>query len=113
MERSGLAEKRKAEGRPPLHFHDLRHTAATLYAQETKDLYMVSKFPGHSSTKMTERYAHIVEERRRDAAAAVAGIIHGPKCHKNVTIGNFGHNSENGGVVKTAVNEGYLVNSGV
>jgi integrase len=37
--------------------HSLRHTAATLLYQKTKDIYAVSKVLNHHSVKVTERYA--------------------------------------------------------
>lgn len=37
--------------------HTLRHTAATLLYQKTKDIYTVSKVLNHHSVKVTERYA--------------------------------------------------------
>jgi integrase len=37
--------------------HTLRHTAATLLYQKTKDIYAVSKVLNHHSVKVTERYA--------------------------------------------------------
>lgn len=37
--------------------HTLRHTAATLLYQKTKDIYTVSKVLDHHSVKVTERYA--------------------------------------------------------
>lgn len=40
-----------------LHFHSLRHTFATWAVQSGMPLYAVSKLMGHSTTRMTERYA--------------------------------------------------------
>lgn len=48
-----------AAGLPPsLTPHDLRDTAASLMLQATGDLYYVKEQLGHSSVKVTERYAH-------------------------------------------------------
>jgi integrase/recombinase XerD len=44
-----------------LHFHCARHTFATM-ALRTLRIEMVSKILGHSTVKMTERYAKVLEE---------------------------------------------------
>ena len=44
---------------PAVHFHCLRHTHASLLVQAGAPLTVVSKQLGHSSTKMSERYAHL------------------------------------------------------
>lgn len=46
-------------------FHDLRHTFATRLVQAGIDIYTVSKLMGHSSVRMTERYAHHYPESVR------------------------------------------------
>lgn len=48
-------------------FHDLRHTFATLFLRRTKDLYALKEILGHSDIKMTMRYAHILDEHKREA----------------------------------------------
>ena len=42
--------------------HDLRHTFATHAAILTKDIRMVQQSLGHTTLKMTQRYAHFVEK---------------------------------------------------
>lgn len=39
-----------------LNMHALRHTCGTLLYDSTKDIYAVSKYMGHSSVKVTEKY---------------------------------------------------------
>ena len=42
--------------------HDLRHTFATHAAILTKDIRMVQQSLGHTTLKMTQRYAHLIED---------------------------------------------------
>ena len=46
-------------GRPNLRFHNLRDTFAVIRYLETRDIYQVSKECGHSSVKVTEKYARM------------------------------------------------------
>jgi integrase len=45
-----------------LHFHSLRHSFASILVQKGTPIYQVSKLLGHSSVKVTERYAHLYAE---------------------------------------------------
>jgi integrase len=49
-------------------FHDLRHTFATRLAMKGVDLATIAKLMGHHGIRMTERYAHLSEDRLREAA---------------------------------------------
>jgi integrase len=63
-------------GLPPIRFHDLRHTAASLAYRATRDLKLVSELLGHSTTKITaDIYTHIYTDVDRAAAEAVAKLI--------------------------------------
>ena len=42
-----------------LHFHDLRHTFASLFMMGGGDLYTLKEILGHKSIAMTQRYAHL------------------------------------------------------
>lgn len=53
--------------REAIRFHDLRHTFATELHASTGDLYLVSSLMGHRSIITTQRYAHINDERKREA----------------------------------------------
>jgi len=44
-------------GREDLHFHNLRDTFAIMRYLETRDIYQVSKELGHTTVKVTEKYA--------------------------------------------------------
>lgn len=48
--------------------HALRHTFASRLVQAGYDLYKVKMLLGHSSIKMTERYAHLLPSNVMDAA---------------------------------------------
>ena len=47
--------------------HTLRHSAATLLYQNTKDILLVKEFLGHAGISSTEIYAHIENEDVRNA----------------------------------------------
>jgi integrase len=61
--------------RQKLVIHSLRHTFASWLVQMGKPLYTVSRLMGHSSLKMTERYAHLAPETQRAAAMELEGIL--------------------------------------
>ncbi|WP_254785067.1 tyrosine-type recombinase/integrase [Collimonas sp. OK412] len=50
-----------------LHFHDLRHSAASSMINEGVDLYTVGAVFGHKSSASTQRYAHLVTDSLRSA----------------------------------------------
>ena len=56
--KTGFRRAREASLMPWVHFHDLRHSCATILLASGADLYTVAKVLGHSTIKMTERYAH-------------------------------------------------------
>lgn len=49
----------KRAGLEDLHFHDLRHTFGSWWAQADGNMMVLKQIMGHSSIKTTERYAHI------------------------------------------------------
>lgn len=55
-----------------LHFHDLRHTAATRMAETGAEPSTIKDILGHSDLRMTDRYTHAVESRKRAALDRLA-----------------------------------------
>jgi integrase len=59
------------------HIHDLRHSYSSLAVNAGVSLYDVQKLLGHSSSQMTQRYAHLADQTLRDATERVAASITG------------------------------------
>lgn len=67
---------------PPVSFHELRHTYASLLAQAGADLLTISKLLGHADTRITSRhYAHLCDRTLADTVRA--------------KLPSFGHVSDN------------------
>lgn len=64
---AAFEDARKAIGMPGLHYHDLRHTTASMLINSGADLYTVGSVLGHKSTQTTKRYAHLDVEVMRAA----------------------------------------------
>ncbi len=62
---------RAALGADWLHFHDLRHSAASAMINSGVDLYTVGAVLGHKSAQSTQRYAHLATESLRHAVAKI------------------------------------------
>ncbi len=58
-----------------LHFHDLRHTGLTLYAQQGATLAELQGIAGHKSVAAVMRYQHSTLERHSALAEAVSTAI--------------------------------------
>ena len=65
--KTGFARARIAAGMPGVRFHDLRHSCATILLGLDVPLDVVRDILGHTSIKTTERYAHALVARQRDA----------------------------------------------
>jgi integrase len=63
---------REAAGRPDLRFHDLRHTGATMAAEEGATLAELMNRLGHSTPAMAMRYQHVAKDRDRQIAAKLS-----------------------------------------
>ncbi len=72
--KSGFRRAREAAGMPHVHFHDLRHSCATILLQLGADLYVVREILGHTSVKTTERYAHVMVEPQREALTKLGDL---------------------------------------
>jgi integrase len=63
---------RRRLGLPPVRFHDLRHSAATMLLSAGVPLAVISEMLGHAGIAITaSHYAAIVPELRREAADAM------------------------------------------
>ena len=61
----------QAKIEPPIGFHELRHTYASLLAQAGVDLLTISKLLGHADTRITSRhYAHLCDKTLANAVKA-------------------------------------------
>ena len=52
-------------------FHTLRHTCATWLVMSRIDIGTISKILGHSNIKITQRYAHVLDEQKRTALESI------------------------------------------
>lgn len=68
---------RKAAGREDLHFHDLRHTGATLAAATGATLAELMARLGHSTPQAAMVYQHAAADRDRAIAEALSGFAGG------------------------------------
>lgn len=68
-------EARRSVGLPGLHFHDLRHVAATLTAATGAGVKEIMHRLGHSSTQAALRYQHATPERDRAIAEAISRLV--------------------------------------
>jgi integrase len=62
-------------GLPDIRLHDLRHSFATMLVNSGESLYVVQDLLGHSSPRMTQRYAHVAPDTRRRAVDVVGQLV--------------------------------------
>lgn len=63
-------------GLPPMKFHNLRHTAASLALQADVPMWKVSKMLGHRDITTTYRiYSHLTPEGREDVAERMEHVL--------------------------------------
>ncbi len=68
-----FTKARELAGVEDLHFHDLRHTAATRMAETGAEPSTIKDILGHSDIRMTDRYTHAVAARKQVALERIAG----------------------------------------
>lgn len=77
--KSGFRRAREKVGMHHVHFHDLRHSCASILIGLGVDLYTVSKILGHGSVSTTQRYAHLQVEQQRQALEKLGMLVTGKK----------------------------------
>lgn len=65
--KTGFRRAREAADMAHVHFHDLRHSCASILIASGVDLYTVGQILGHTSAESTKRYAHMDISQKRDA----------------------------------------------
>ncbi len=65
----------EAAGLPRQRFHDLRHSAATLLLAQGIPARAIAAILGWDQLVLLDRYGHLVDEIRRDAADAMDAIL--------------------------------------
>lgn len=71
INRAGLNEPHLVKRYGKFTPHSLRHTFASRLVQGGMSLYAVSKLLGHSSTTMTQRYAHLAPSKVAEEALSI------------------------------------------
>lgn len=66
---------RSAAGLSDVHFHDLRHTHASLLAKNGASLLAIADSLGHKSISMTQRYSHLCVDSKRQMLDEVFGRV--------------------------------------
>jgi len=56
-------------------FHSCRHSYASWMIEQGADLYTVQKLLGHKTNVMTQRYAHLAENKLREATTALGAAL--------------------------------------
>lgn len=63
----GLTNELKDPTLPYKNFHTLRHTAGTWILKKTNNLKITKEILGHADIKTTLKYAHVLDEEKRNA----------------------------------------------
>jgi len=66
-----FVKAREAINRPDLHFHDVRHSAASAMINDGVDLHTVGAVLGHRSSASTRRYAHLATDNLKAAIGRI------------------------------------------
>lgn len=78
--RAHFERARIKAGMPHVRFHDLRHTAASWFAQSGANLAIIRDLLGHSTLAVTSRYAHLKTGDLKQASEAMARAISAESC---------------------------------
>lgn len=70
-------QKAWSELRRTANFHDLRHSFASLALQNSENIYTISKGLGHTSTRATERYMHMIDATTQALSERISQLILG------------------------------------
>lgn len=65
-------------GLSDFHWHDLRHTHATMLRQKGAPLEIVARSLGHSTIQVTQRYAHVDDQELKDALSRLPSLTNLP-----------------------------------
>jgi integrase len=65
----------KAAGLPHRRFHDLRHSAATLLMAQGLNTRAIAAILGWDQTVLLDRYGHLIDEVRREAADMMDAVL--------------------------------------
>lgn len=78
--KTGFRRAREAAGMPHVHYHDLRHSCATILLSLGTPLDVVRDILGHTTIRTTERYAHVLVHRQRSALEGLGELagLHQP-----------------------------------
>ncbi|MDX2318868.1 MAG: site-specific integrase [Hyphomicrobiaceae bacterium] len=60
-----------------VHFHDLRHSYASLLINDGASLPIIGRLLGHTQAQTTMRYAHLADDPLREATSRVGKIVGG------------------------------------
>lgn len=79
--KTGVRRAREAAGMAHVHYHDMRHSCATILLALGTPLDVVRDILGHTTIKTTERYAHAVVARQRTALEGLGALaeMHQPR----------------------------------
>jgi len=72
--KSSFGRALQAVGLEDVHFHDLRHTCGSWLAQAGVPEGHIAQVLGHSTVRMTERYAHLAPANARAAVEKLEGV---------------------------------------
>ncbi len=75
--RDGWLSATKRAGLEGFHFHDLRHTHASLLAAHGASLLEIGRILGHKTTSTTARYSHFTQDHSHTLVNEVVGKILG------------------------------------